>query len=228
VTLCVYALVSPPPSRIGTTGVGGERLRGVTVSGITAIVGELRRPPAATVGNLKRYAASIDRLAGIAASILPVRFGTCLVDRAELTVVLRARAAALKSHLRAVRGRVQMTVRLFDSPSRNAARPARARAGRPRVQPANNTTRGTQYLKQRADAAAMRDVQAVAPLRNAVRRYVRDERNEQRAGVVTINHLIPKRSAWAYRAAVERAAARDGTRLIVTGPWPPFAFAGNW
>jgi hypothetical protein len=46
--------------------------------------------------------------------------------------------------------------------------------------------------------------------------------------VATVNHLIPRGSASAYRAAVESAGARTGVRLVVSGPHPPYAFADNW
>ena len=97
------------------------------------------------------------------------------------------------------------------------------------VRPQYGATQGTQYLQRRmADAAAARVVPTFEPIRATVRRYIRDERVETRGGVVTINHLVSRAAAARYRAAVERAADHNGVRLIVTGPWPPYAFADNW
>jgi hypothetical protein len=39
--------------------------------------------------------------------------------------------------------------------------------------------------------------------------------------------LVPRSAVAAYRAAVERAAAERGLRIVISGPWPPYAFA-NW
>ena len=61
-----------------------------------------------------------------------------------------------------------------------------------------------------------------------VRRFVKDERVERRAGIVTVNHLIPRASVPRYAAAIERAAVERHLRLMVSGPLAPYAFADNW
>ena len=63
------------------------------------------------------------------------------------------------------------------------------------------------------------------PIREVLTRWVRDERVERRDTVATVYHLIPRGSATAYRAALGRAAAASATRVIVSGPWAPYAFA---
>jgi hypothetical protein len=62
-------------------------------------------------------------------------------------------------------------------------------------------------------------------VRRAVARWVRDERVEHRAGVSSVYHLIPRSSAEAYRHAAQTSAASSGVTAIVSGPWPPYAFA---
>jgi hypothetical protein len=79
--------------------------------------------------------------------------------------------------------------------------------------------------------AMMRTAQQIPelePIRGGVRRLIRDERVERRRGIATVHHLIPGASAQRYRRAVERAAAENGLRLTVSGPWAPYAFAENW
>jgi hypothetical protein len=66
------------------------------------------------------------------------------------------------------------------------------------------------------------------PLRTAVARWVRAERVERLdrgrlAG--SLYHLIPRGGASAYRRAIERAALEAGVTMVVSGPWPPYAFA---
>jgi len=175
--------------------------------------------------NLRRYAIVIEKAAAQTPAILPVRFGTGMADLDEVTFVLQSRQDALRRRLRAVRGRSQMTIRvvLGKSGSDPGDNPS------PGSDPGDQSTQGTQYLQQRAiTAARAREIPGFAPIRAAVKRWVKDERVEKRAGVATVNHLIPRSSVGTYRSAVERAAERAGLRVVVTGPFPPYAFAENW
>jgi len=224
VIVCVYALIASS-SRVVGSGMGGERLRAVTAGGIVALVGELRRAPKPTMTNLRRYAIVIEKAAAQTPAILPVRFGTGMADLDEVTIVLQSRQDALRRRLRAVRGRSQMTIRvvLGKSGSDPGDNPS------PGSDPGDQSTQGTQYLQRRAiTAARAREIPGFAPIRAAVNRWVKDERVEKRAGVATVNHLIPRSSVGTYRSAVERAAERAGLRVVVTGPFPPYAFAENW
>jgi hypothetical protein len=56
---------------------------------------------------------------------------------------------------------------------------------------------------------------------------VRDERVEHRAGVSSVYHLIPRGSIESYRKALQASAAAAGVRLVVSGPWPPYAFGAD-
>ena len=229
-TALVYALVSSPPARLGVAGVAGERLRIVTADRISAVVGEVRRAPAPSVRNLRRYAVVIDSIASKVPAIVPARFGTTVDDPDELTSILRSRRSTLRERLRAVRGRAQMTIRLLGSDPGDAPyggpTPTMSRTG---VRPPYGATQGTQYLERRSEIAAKaRAVPEFEPLRDAIRRYIKDERVEKRGGVVTINHLVSRASAARYRDAVERAARDNDVRLIITGPFPPYAFADTW
>ena len=228
--LCVYALVGSPRALQQVTGIAGERLRGVVSDGFVAIVGEVRRRPAASTRHLRRYAAVVESIAARVAAILPVRFGTTFDDETELTLALRSRGAATRQRLRAVRRRAQMTIRIVGSdPDDGRLRgqtPVMSRSG---VRPRNKATQGTQYLQQRlAVLRTAREVAQLTPIRPAIRRLVKEERVERRSGVITVHHLIPRAMTERYRAAVERAAGRSGVRLAVSGPFPPYAFADNW
>ena len=226
--LCVYALTAPSSSRVAGTGIAGERLRAITAGRLTAVLGELRRAPKPTMRNLRRYATVIDALAEQAPAILSARFGTCMTDLDEVHLVLRSRQDALRRRLRAVRGRAQMTIRVvLASPASPGSDPGDDPS--PGSDPGDEATQGRQYLQHRARSAAReREVPGFEPIRAAAKRWLKEERIEKRAGVATVNHLIPRGSASAYRKAVERAGERAGVRLVVSGPHPPFAFADNW
>jgi len=203
---CVYALTSGAPSRLAVRGAGGERLRAIRISGITAIVGDVKRAPSATTKNLKRHAAVIDALARSMDAILPARFATCVADEDELKAAVKARAPMFKARLRAVRRRAQMTIRLVAPPAAH-----------------RRPTSGTEYMNQRRVTAP-----AFEPLRPAIARYIKESRVERSGDVVTIHHLVPRAAVDRYRAGLERAAAEHDVRLMLSGPWAPFAFADNW
>jgi hypothetical protein len=231
VILCVYALVAPSRPLRGITGITGEPLRAVSIDGIAAVVGEVRRRPAAATRKLRRYAAVVESIAARVPAILPARFGTTFNDAAELMLVLRSRRAGIRGRLLAVRGRVQMTIRVVsESESGDASRASQSRAaGRARVGLENKSTQGTQYLQRRlALARQASKVREIEPIRPAIRRLVKDERVEWHRSVATVHHLVPRAEFERYRAAVVRAAEKRGVRLAVSGPWAPYAFADNW
>jgi len=231
VILCVYAVVSSKRPVQRLTGVAGERLRAIRFDGLMAVVGDVRRRPAASTRNLRQYAALVESIGARVPAILPVRFGTTFDDVAELTSVLGSRGASMRRRLRAVRGRTQMTLRLVsESESGDASRPSQSRAApRARVRVEYRSTQGTQYLQDRlALLRTAREISELGSIRAAIGRFVKDERVERRAGIVTAHHLIPRAMAGRYRAAVERAAAASGIRLAISGPFPPYAFADNW
>jgi hypothetical protein len=83
-------------------------------------------------------------------------------------------------------------------------------------------------LRARARRAAEQQrLPEFEPLRRAVARWVREERIERRANVVTVYHLVPRGSAAAYHKALDRAAMARGVRLVVSGPYLPFAFTAS-
>ena len=193
--LCVYALALGRPDHLPRS------LRAISVGPITAIVRAVSRRPNATDAGLRAHDRFVRLLAVECPALLPARFGTCFDDGEELKAALEARQASLRKALRHVRGRVQMTIRIAAGSS-------------------------AAYLQSRARAAAAaRSVPEFAPLRDAVRRWVKDERVEKHGRLASVYHLITSGSTAAYRRRLERAAADAEARLIVTGPHPPYAFS---
>lgn len=217
--LCVYALAVPPDGRLTRRGVGGERLRAVTVGGVAAIVGELARMPAPTDAALRNYDRVLHSLSGRTPALLPARFGTCVQDLSELTFILQSRQQTLRKTLNAVRGRVQMTVRVADPAARGQTKRAIA----------DVSDSGAGYLRARAAAVQReREIPGFDPVRAAVRRWVRDERVEKRGQIASVYHLVPRGQAQRYRRAVEHAARDAGLRVMVSGPFPPYAFSSSF
>jgi len=206
----VYALVSPGPGRVRRRGVAGESIKVVALGSMSAVVGDIKRVPRPTEDNLRAYDRLLRALAAECAAILPARFGTVFRDADELEQVIRSRQQSLRRMLRHVRNRAQMTIRLpLPATDTGSRRPSR-RTGQ---------MTGAEYLASRTT------VPGSEALRSVVRRWVRDERVEKRASVASIYHLIPRSSVDAYRAGLDRVAHDAGIRLLVSGPFPPYAFA---
>lgn len=215
-TVCVYAITSATRRPVRGEGVMGERLDVVRSGSLAAVIGRPRKPPAPTAAHLKKHDRVVRMLAEMLPALLPVRFGTCLDTTEELTFVLRSRERAFRSALALVRGRVQMTLRMAD-PGMPAA---------PDISLPGADTLGAAYLRARAAAAARaREVPGFEPVRHAVKRWVRDERVERRAGVATVYHLVTRGSVDRYASAVERTARSAGLRIRIAGPFAPYAFA---
>ena len=192
-------------------GIAGEPLQAIHVGRLDAIVGRVRAIPKPTDRNLRRYGETMSVLWRRMPALLPARFGTSARDVENVRAMVRARERLIRRRLRAVRHRAQMTIRLVTTHSDPPA--------------AIERSSGTSYLRSRQREQA---VPAFAPLRAAVRRWVREERVESRPGIASIYHLVPRGSVERYRSALARAAQEAGVRMIASGPFPPYAFADPW
>jgi hypothetical protein len=185
---------------------------------ISGVVGRLASVPPPSAANLRAYHQALGRLSGVVPALLPVRFGTMLQSEAEVVMLLRARSAWFRTGLTRVRRRVQMTVRFVrrdDPPADNE--PATAPVSR---------SSGTAYLQSRASVAGrLAAWEPCAELRRVARRWIKAEVIEERNGVVSVYHLVPRTAAGSYRRAVEGATL--ATQPRVSGPFPPFAFADS-
>lgn len=222
--LSVYA-VTPTPTA-GRRRASVAPRQAIAAGRVTAVAGWSRRDPIPSPANLRRHDAVVRALWSTQAAVLPARFGTTFGSIEELKTALNAREASLRASLARVRGRAQMTVRLLSG----SALKTPVSTSNPTMEPASfgtpkPATSGTAYLRAlAAEAARSRVVPGFEPLRDAVRRWVRDEQVDK-ADVITVYHLIPRRSAAAYRRALDRAAVAAGMRVVITGPHPPYAFA---
>jgi len=227
----VYALAEGGLGRIGIRGIAGEALRAVRVGAIDAVIGRVSRIPRPTERNLRRHGRVVSALWRRTPALLPARFGTAVGDVAELEAIVGARQKTLRRTLRSVRHRAQMTVRMLSGSGTRDSGLGTRDSGRGRISSPGSRvpdpgSRGRSYLHARvATAQRARDVPGFAACRHAVKAWVRAERVEKRGRVATIYHLVPRGSAGRYRAALERAAAGAQVRMLVSGPWPPYAFA---
>jgi hypothetical protein len=147
--------------------------------------------------------------------VLPVRYGTHLPDEAAAARALADNHARFATTLEAVRGAVELAVRVFPAGDAPAPEPARE----PRT--------GTEYLRARARCAAQ-EADATATVHEPLSRAAR-------AATVAQGHRTGELLRAAYlvdRDATESFSARvheiqddnPQLRITCTGPWPPYSF----
>jgi hypothetical protein len=209
-SLYVYAFVDAPG---GPMTVARHRLEILSIGGIHVVVERLAAPPAASETALRTQHAIVDRLARTFAAVLPARFGS-FMSPDGLQQVIGPRRVELRKALRRLRGRVQMTARIA-TPVAEPLPPPRGRA-----------PSGTAYLNARRAALSGPRPRLAAALSEAVHSLAHDERIETDAahGRTALFHVIDRADVRRYRATVDRFAAAEGERVVVTGPYAPFAF----
>jgi len=207
-TLYVYALLSDTRRELS---LPDARMELVRFGNIAAVVEPRRTRPAATERALRKQHRIVQELHEVADAILPVRFGA-LVERGELGRIIDLRRGALLSALRHVRGKVQMTLRVFG--------PA---TDEPRMTALGGT--GTDYLKARAAATRPVLSPAAEDVQQAVRALITAERVDPGRGALrcSIHHLVGRARVDDYQARVN-TLIESTPELVLSGPWPPFAF----
>lgn len=225
--LLVYAIIDgarvPPP-----VVEPSARLRAINVGRIAAVVGHRRHAPAPTLRNIRQYHRTVSAIAAAVPAILPARFGTLVVEE-ELSFILRTRAASLRTALKHVRGRVQMTIRIANRGGEltPGTETHEAPALGPKTGRSGSDGPGARYLRNRVSPEDRETRRLLTPLRRSVQGWVHDEQVLHRAGITSVYHLVSRRSAAAYARSLRAAAHKAGLDIVVSGPFPPYAFAAT-
>lgn len=223
----VDALAGADEAPLGE-GIAGEPLCRLEVGPVAALLGETAAP-AVTPETLAAHDAVVRRLAERLPALLPARFGQTVPDERTLRAWIADREREVVQALALVEGCVQMTLRVFAGPDAPHAEP-------PPSPIPEDLGPGARFLYERRDAAARaRALPEIAPLREALRPYLRSERIErpdshplkaQGRLLATAYDLIARGEADAYARTVADAAPHlAGWKVTATGPWPPYAFA---
>jgi hypothetical protein len=194
----VYALSDAAPG-VPVRGVAAEPIQALPSGKLFALVGEVESAPSLSPDSLRAHEAAVRRLAETCAALLPVRFGATVAG-----IDLSARETELLEALELVRGREQMTLRVYG----HAIEPER--------------TSGTAYLESLRRARAVPEMD---PLRTALAHLVRAERTEAHEGnlLASVYHLVDRGDAPEYLRIVR--AAELEVRVAPSGPWPAWSFA---
>ena len=207
--LYVFALTDAPvePWREWEHDVESIRIRSVF-----AVCARQDEPPDWSTEALRRQHSIVRRIAESAPAVLPARFGS-LVERSELTTLVRLRERVIRESLDLVRGNVQMTVRLRRSAADRQERVPSARDRR-----GADASSGRAYLERRRLESSPHIPPDVEAALEKLKPLVIAERRSTAAGP-SIYHLVSRADAERYRAGL-----RNLKGVTVSGPWPAFAF----
>jgi hypothetical protein len=207
VALYVLALTDTP---LGSWTAGGRRLQTADYDGLHVIYERRAAPPPMDDAELRAQHGLVVAIAILARAVLPARFGS-IIERRELTTLLRRHDVEIRAALALVRDRVQMTVRVLGAPGKRPAPPR----GRP--------TSGRDYLERARLAASPPLPRQAQRFLSAVQPHVVSERREHGAGrlLATLYHLVDVRALSRY----SKASGKRIPGVVISGPWPPFAFS---
>lgn len=221
----VFALVDAIPSRRAGKGLSGP-LSIRQLAGAFAVVERRADIPPIEFGSLKKHQDVVARLAAQVPAILPVRFGT-LLESEHLEEAAGERDDEIAEAFDLVRGRVQFTWRVAGKTMREAGSPAvaLAKAGGARRDQSTPKT-GAEYLRRAAQAANPAPPAAFRALGPKLAPLVTKQRYQPGTPAIpeAVYHLVDKTKVDRYVAAAA-ALTTSSSRLAVTGPFPPFAFA---
>jgi hypothetical protein len=202
--IALYAIARGPIEGPLGRGVQKEPLRAIPISGVAVVAGEVHAAPPVSPKALAAHDRVVRRATTVSPAVLPMRFGSVAPNLAVLRRFARRHRSEIVSTLAKVEGCEQFTLRVFVTRRRGVK-------GGP----------GARWLRARSALPP-----EIAPLREAVAPVLKDERAEAEHGVISVYHLVARADRRAYRAALARGLrALTGARVVVSGPWPVYAFA---
>jgi hypothetical protein len=175
--------------------------------------------------------------------VLPARFGTVYRCDASMIAALAERGDELRATLARVGGRMEWGVKAYAVPEQRSERRAREDDGAQPVA-ATEPGAGMAYLKRRrAQLSAAREASRTAVVRarevhvelsgHAAQARLYPPQSPALSGtkapmLLNAAYLLDAGGATGFASRVAAAAAghRD-LRLDLTGPWPPYSFAGE-
>jgi hypothetical protein len=239
------------------SGVGEAEVRTITCSGLTVLASDVSLAEfgeAALRENLENLAwlEEVARLhhyvvdaAARLVPLLPVRLATVYRDDDVVRAALADRHDQLLGALHRVGGRVEWGVKAYAAdPGETTRVPGeRVPAGTPAGETAEGGA-GLAYLKRRRDQlAAGREARAAAAqgastvhaelAGKAAEAVVRPPQSAQLSGarvpmLLNAAYLLDPGESRDFTAAVAaEATAHPELRIELTGPWPPYSFAGD-
>jgi hypothetical protein len=208
--LHLFALVATLPAGGSLPAELAGRVRSCTAHGLTAVFQPVNALPSRGAAELRAHDRVVRRLAAAFPAVLPFRFGQLIESEEALLDALGQRPGLLRRRLERVRGCLQWTVRVYGPAPETAA--------------LGDAGPGTRYLEARRHHA-----EAVRAVRD---RLVDGARAEIVAPgrpplLASLYYLVHDADHASFRQCVASMRQDGELRCAVSGPWPPYAFAGE-
>jgi len=194
------------PEVEGIQGAPPERFR---CNGFDLVVSEQGAEVEPTEQAVLAHARVVEALLPLAEALLPARFGVAYEDEAALEEAVQERAAKLSESLARVRGHVELGVRIIGEERPESEPPATGRA----------------YLEARAAETRLGSElhESLAAHADAA---TRAQPPDGRV-VLASAYLVDPNTIPSFLGAVEKLKEQHPRlTFAVTGPWPPYSFAG--
>lgn len=224
----------------GLAGVGGAAVRLLRLGRLAALVSEAEEGAVAVTDENVLAHNRVNAAALALSTPLPFRFGTRAAPE-RLAEYVSANETTLLEGLARVRGCVEMSVKLMpggeaaedgaaplepagaDSPLKSPAGAAAGGLGTAFLLAKRREMLGEENARRRAEELAAWLAAGVAGLA----RETHARLSPSEAIVVRAAHLVERGRVALYRERVRALrSARAGVRLLTSGPWPPYSFAG--
>ncbi|WP_432969292.1 GvpL/GvpF family gas vesicle protein [Dactylosporangium sp. CA-233914] len=231
----------------GLSGVAGRAVRTVAGAGLVAVVSPVDLDRFGEEA-LRRNLENLEWLEGVARAhhtvvaalarsraVVPARLATVYRDDDSVRAMLHERRGDLDAVLDRVGGRAEWGVKMYaEAPQPAPDEPAGPSGDRP----------GTAYLRRRrarlsaddewrqraVDGAEAAHAALAESAAQARRHPPQDRRLTGRTEPMVLNgaYLVERRGSERFADLVAAQAARHGElHLELTGPWPPYSFAGS-
>jgi Gas vesicle synthesis protein GvpL/GvpF len=166
--------------------------------------------------------AIVERLHASFSACLPARYPSRVDDEAALRVLLEKHEQQLLKSFERVRGRTELAVTaVWTAAEQEAAPLTEASPGKSYLLQRQREFAAADAERRRAAAVAEKLEALLAPLAVETERAL-----VPRAGVaVSIAVLVERQNEAAVRDRIDSGGERDGVRILVSGPWPPYSFA---
>ncbi len=182
--------------------------------------------PTPSIDAVRRHNDIVEHAMAAGDTPLPLRFGQCFGSLEALDAAFDEREERLSAALAAVAGCAEYGIQVLD--------PARERI--PAASAAAPAGSGREYLRMLAVRQAAeraidsRGRELAAEIRAQVGAAVEGERIEALQtthGIVRLVHLVHHDAGGRYLEGLDVVRARlPELRFLVSGPWPPYSFAG--
>jgi hypothetical protein len=180
-------------------------------------------------------------LAGAGRAMVPFRFGAVFPDEAAVRRTLADRQQELTDALTAVDGKMEWAVKVFRSPDVSAAQssqepsaasqePLTAGEGRSYLLQKQRERDAHRNARRRVMELAQRCCQSLAALADRTVALSLQKRDLSSLGdemVLHVGYLLAESQRAPFRelaATLAEPLQREGMRLEITGPWPPYNF----